>query len=345
MLGDGLTRFLQWTAIFVAYAFAILLLLSAGVAISSHSQYSANHECLQEYLSFSLCLLSFVWGWVGEHFDAVTTALTALATAFIAWFTFALFSATRQLKGSTDKLWNAAEKQMEEMRPSIQAATDSANTAKSSLELIGAQVEMAEASVEVAHMATDVAIESAKATAIAANAAMLQVQELRRSVDASRLAERAYIKMSHLSGSPTYGQSALRFHDGGMGRIKVRIKNHGRTPGTVLKVLLTYEIVDKGAEPPERTSYEGPNAQKYVGAFLVADDEYTIEHDFPRCGAGDLIDVERGKRRYWVLGYVDYRDQFGRIHRGGYGRVFTGDTVGNNLGFEESDLNYDEREE
>jgi len=138
-----LARFLYRAAVFVAYAFAILLLLSTGVAISSYSQYSADHECPKEYFPFSLCVLSFVWIWIGEHIDSVAAGFSALATIFIAWFTFALFSATRQLKESTDKLWEAGERQVGVARDAAEAARRSADAADAQAKAAGDAVKIA----------------------------------------------------------------------------------------------------------------------------------------------------------------------------------------------------------
>ena len=74
--------------------------------ICSKNENSGKEECAAHYVA-TFVLLS-----VAEFLEAHDGAIVAIATIFIAWFTFQLRSATVGLKDSTDKLWSAGENQI-----------------------------------------------------------------------------------------------------------------------------------------------------------------------------------------------------------------------------------------
>jgi len=66
-----------------------------------------------------------------------------------------------------------------------------------------------------------------------------------------------------------------------------------------------------------------------VAAFLVAGDEFFQNLTIT---ASEFAQIQAGALAY-VLGYVDYRDQFGQRHRSGYARRFDARSPENNLVF------------
>jgi hypothetical protein len=55
--------------------------------------------------------ISCVWAWVAGHAIILSTVVSAIAAAVIAWFTIVLAGATRGLKASADKQIAIAETQ------------------------------------------------------------------------------------------------------------------------------------------------------------------------------------------------------------------------------------------
>ncbi len=155
----------------------------------------------------------------------------------------------------------------------------------------------------------------------------LQWRTLQATHRSNRTIERAYVGLSHappgvqaIAGSPPAAW------------VSVRVKNHGRTPATVTEVLLTLLISSVlPAEPPYALG-------RPVAAFLMAGDEF-----FERLSitAGEFAQIQAGAPAY-VLGYVDYQDQFGQRHRSGYARRFDATSPSNNLMFvTEAGYNYE----
>ncbi len=157
----------------------------------------------------------------------------------------------------------------------------------------------------------------------------LQWRTLQATLRSNRTIERAYVGLSHErpgvqpvgGGSPP---AAL---------VSVRVKNHGHTPATVTDLSLTLFI--GSALPPGEPPY-APSGQ--VAAFLMAGDEFF--QSLP-ISAAQFAQMQAGAPTY-VLGYVDYRDQFGQRHRCGYARRFDARNPANNLVFvTEAGYNYE----
>lgn len=107
-----------------------IFLLSSDIA-AHYEICEATKEGAKECASYNV--LSYALHKLGAAIDAYNGVITAIATAFIAWFTLTL-------RRSTDKLWLAGEKQIEflresaesqsrEMQASIAASQQTANAA------------------------------------------------------------------------------------------------------------------------------------------------------------------------------------------------------------------------
>jgi hypothetical protein len=138
-----------------------------------------------------------------------------------------------------------------------------------------------------------------------------------RQADAIRLAERAYVKMSH-------NPPGVQFADSGSGVfwISLSVKNYGRTPARVLKSVICHATAPTDQPFPVPPDYGAPTARHAaMEAFLVANDfaGYPYEAEIP---PHHFTKVKNGSYRFWVFGYVEYIDAFDRTHRAGYGRVY-----------------------
>ena len=126
--------------------------------------------------------------------------------------------------------------------------------------------------------------------------------------------ERAFVKMSHPAPGIAREPSTGRF------RFKIGIKNFGRTPATISDVLLNRLVLPKGSALPGKPPYErqdGPIPK----AFLVAGEEMFYERNYQITPA-EMIAVKDHHYDLYLIGYVDYIDQFGKRHRSGYARVY-----------------------
>jgi hypothetical protein len=139
-----------------------------------------------------------------------------------------------------------------------------------------------------------------------------------------RASERAYMLMSHKSGLEIDGQKL---------RVTMQIRNWGKTPGTVTDNVLGPVFFAGSGKLPPNPDYDlvrTPNPE----AFLAPSGKLEWTQEFV-IGAPDLSEVIAGRITLIMLGYVDYRDQFGGRHRNGYAREY-GEILtpeGNNLGF------------
>jgi hypothetical protein len=179
---------------------------------------------------------------------------------------------------------------------------------------------------------------------LAAEAATKSADAALLNAEAVKLAERAYVKMSHYSAP---NRPALSFEDSGVFTIKVRVKNHGRTPATVLTARFTYQVLPAGTKPSAIPDYQaGRHLAVGPGTFLVTDDDYKHTCVFQPLPVEERAAIDGGQKILWFYGYADYRDEFDSVHRSGYGRVYIpkGATDGNNLIFSDAleKYNYDD---
>jgi hypothetical protein len=158
----------------------------------------------------------------------------------------------------------------------------------------------------------------------------------------TRTIERAYVKMSHTAPGLTYGN----INDTGFD-VRIAVKNFGKTPARICKVILKAKPLSPGEKVPERPDYANNQFEEYFDAFLVTDDEIFVECNM-QLGPRGVVDVEvgnmeiGGKKRLIVFGYVDYTDQFDVRHRSGYGREYKSDPRNNLIYLTQPGYNYDE---
>jgi hypothetical protein len=125
---------------------------------------------------------------------------------------------------------------------------------------------------------------------------------------------RAYVKMSHLApGIQPEGTS-------GLFGIRLGIKNFGQTPATITDILLNCLVLPKGVPLPESPLYERQSGSIPTG-FLVANDEMVFHRHY-QITSDDMTAVRDHQSDLYLIGYVDYMDQFGQRHRAGYARLY-----------------------
>ena len=131
----------------------------------------------------------------------------------------------------------------------------------------------------------------------------------------NRKVERAVVKISH----PSPGIEQL--DSSGQISLTVSIKNYGRTPARVTDVVIKPVVIPSGYQLPTVPDYtvqfEGPKLK----AFLVTDDEFHLSR-FYRITPDEMSQVKDTFSDLYMIGDVDYTDQFGQHHRGGYARQY-----------------------
>jgi hypothetical protein len=167
-----------------------------------------------------------------------------------------------------------------------------------------------------------------------------------RQLEHNRVVERAYITMSHITPifDPSRDSNAFRIRDDGAALVRIEFKNYGRTPAEVIGGRFKLEHIRENEEPPVQPIYTGQGSVRFdVAYFLVANADFIFDFGFELpFPIGALVSVEKGSDRLWLVGYVDYRDKFGDVHRAGYARRYDPHITGNNLTFvTEPGYNYD----
>lgn len=169
-----------------------------------------------------------------------------------------------------------------------------------------------------------------KAAGVAADAA-------KTSAGAVMLAERAYVKMSHVPPGVQWFERNKQ-----MIRVEVEVKNHGRTPASVTDVKIGAKLLENGELLQEPFSY--PTRESVPNAFLVTNEAFFHDVHFQFRGQ-DLDATKSGAKKLWIFGHVDYIDTFDTRHRSGYVRVYVPaveDGKQNNLFYmTEAKYNYD----
>lgn len=171
-----------------------------------------------------------------------------------------------------------------------------------------------------------------KTTEKAANAA-------NTSAKATMLAERAYVKMSHVSPGVRWIEGNKELFE-----IEVEVKNHGRTPASVTDVMIGAKLLENGVLLPKPFPYPTRERESIPNAFLVTNETFFHTRTFPLRGQ-DLADAKCGAKKLWIFGHVDYIDTFNTRHRAGYVRFYipvVDDGRKNNLFYmTEARYNYD----
>jgi hypothetical protein len=150
----------------------------------------------------------------------------------------------------------------------------------------------------------------------------------------TRVVERAYIKLAH--------SKALE-HDGqGSFSVMMQARNTGRTPATVTDVVVKPLLLSNAMSLPSNPDYKRSGGEPR-GAFLVVNTHMNFTETF-RMPQPFVAQIEDGRLRLYLLGYVDYIDVFGIRHRAGYARLYepSVELGKNNLSFiPERTYNYD----
>ncbi|HJX17066.1 MAG TPA: hypothetical protein VJ437_02595 [Acidiferrobacterales bacterium] len=141
---------------------------------------------------------------------------------------------------------------------------------------------------------------------------LFQVVLMSRQNKANKTIERAYVKMSHYS--PGLNDISGTFW------LYIEVKNHGNTPANVTDILIKPIILPNNEFLPTVPDYVRFRDEDTPKAFLVANDEFSFSELFKV--PEQMPDIESGKLRLYLIGYVDYSDKFGDRHRAGYARMY-----------------------
>jgi hypothetical protein len=131
----------------------------------------------------------------------------------------------------------------------------------------------------------------------------------------NRKVERAYVKISH----PSPGIDQL--DSSGLFWLTITIKNYGRTPARVTDVVLKPVVVLHGDPLPTVPDYTGQHQGQKPQAFLVTEDEFRVSR-FYQIAQDEMSKVKGLLSDLYIIGFVDYVDQFNQVHRGGYARQY-----------------------
>ena len=170
-----------------------------------------------------------------------------------------------------------------------------------------------------------------KDAAIAANAALVNANAALSSAETARDAERAYIRMSHVTPDEKDARPALTFDADDIPVARMQIKNWGRTPARVLIMGLESVVHDKGTDLPVPPYFSAEAAPLQI--FLVPDGSFYFGTGFTN--PVDVSAIKSGEKILNIIGYVEYVDKFDRRHRSTYGRKFSRKpkSSGNNLSY------------
>lgn len=254
----------------------LLVIVLFGSDFAAHYEIcETTREGLKECVRYNL--LSYALHIVGTTLDTYNGLITAIATAFIAWFTLSL-------RRSTDKLWDAGDKQFDLAKETSDRQ-----------------------SVEIQNQ-IDIAREANRAAQKSADAAVATERARFYIVIKQHNIEEFLSKVGRYPNSPTMPFS---FEPS----IEYSFYNYGKTPGIVSEVshgLVVHEgppdpvyavsdhlFVEHMIAARERTEY-----QKFDGPILYD----TIADGLP---------LLTGQKHFWFYGRFDYEDVFGnpQVHR------------------------------
>jgi hypothetical protein len=136
----------------------------------------------------------------------------------------------------------------------------------------------------------------------------------RRQGSDARVIQRAYVKISHSSPGVEVDRSGNFW-------LQVSIKNFGQTPARVTDIVMKPVVVAHGEPLPTIPDYTCEDPGPSLQAFLVRDDEFFIPR-FYSITPYEMEQVRGHSADLYVIGFVDYIDQFHERHRAGYGRRY-----------------------
>ena len=172
---------------------------------------------------------------------------------------------------------------------------------------------------------------------------VFQWRTYKATLAANKVVERAYVDISHQSRP---GLRFLPVPDSSDRKpyISTEIKNHGKTPADLVAILMRLVVAPT---PPAKPVY-GEDRKELRAVVMPGE---SLQTPWPFQAISDALhnSIQTGQMTVWVIGYIDYRDRFRTLHRGGYARRYDPEidrTVPennrNNLVFEVlPDYNYD----
>ena len=147
--------------------------------------------------------------------------------------------------------------------------------------------------------------------------------------------ERAYVTMSHRP------PGLLIDNFSGEMWVTIQVRNAGRTPATISNLAIKAEALPSGTPLPEEPDYGTEQDEPSAKAFLATDGSFNHTRELS-VSDSEMDEVRNGTRILYILGYVDYKDQFEQRHRGGYARKYDPHREQNNLIFvTQRGYNYD----
>jgi hypothetical protein len=251
------------------------LVLVVGVMslIPAHYEICKEAEKAQQEGCISYQVVPFAWIKVAQILDKAGVAVTALATIFIAAFTFTL-------KAATDRLWKAGDEQLKFVRES--AIEQAANT---------------EASLAISDKAAAAAERSAKV----AEDALFVAQRPYIFVTIAQFREQLNPNTFNYTGPEVWPW------------IDFQLENHGRTAASIIEICADSACVAKLPAGPvyrEQTKYYTPHL---VGADKIAAVGYVFKTPIDGKVMNDIAitpGLAKNARRLFAFGYVKYRDIF-----------------------------------
>jgi hypothetical protein len=104
--------------------------------------------------------------------------------------------------------------------------------------------------------------------------------------------------------------------------VQISVKNFGTTPAKVTDILMKPIVLPNNQSLPKRPDYARVWGPILPQAFLVAQEEFFYDVAF-NISPEQMAAVNNAfTHTLYLIGYVDYIDQFGQRHRGGYARMY-----------------------
>jgi hypothetical protein len=132
----------------------------------------------------------------------------------------------------------------------------------------------------------------------------------------ARVIQRAYVTISHSSPGVEVGKNGNFWHE-------AVVRNFGQTPARITDVVMKSVVVAHGQSLPIIPDYTCEDPGPSLQAFLVRDDKFFVPRFFS-VTPSEMEQVRAQSADLYVMGFVDYVDQFGERHRAGYARIFSG---------------------
>lgn len=149
---------------------------------------------------------------------------------------------------------------------------------------------------------------------------VLQWRTYKATLAANKVVERAYVDISHQS-RPGLRFLAVPDSQDRKPYLVAEIKNHGKTPADLVAILMRLVVA---AVPPAKPVYG--DDRKELRAVVMPGESLQTPWPFLQISDALYNSIQAGQMTVWVIGYIDYRDRFGTLHRGGYTRRYDPET-------------------